>query len=270
MSASALPPALDTRRPPAPHETSLLEAPDAVALHPPDAVRALGRVLVVAPHPDDESLGCGGLLALLAAAGQAPQVAFVTDGTQSHPASRAYPAERLRAVREAEAIEALARLGLPAHAAHFLRHPDCGLPAPGTDAFAHAADQAALLLRRLRPDTLFVAWRRDPHCDHEGAWQLFRSATRLLTDAERPRWIEYPVWAWAHAATAHAPRAHEGPAWRLDVSTVLGQKRAAIHAHRSQLGLITDDPGGFTLPDRFLPLFLRPWELFLEPDDLRA
>ena len=249
---------------------SLLLAPERVPLRPPESVREWGSVLVVAPHPDDESLGCGGLLALLAAAGRAPQVAFVTDGAQSHPTSPSYPPARLRAVREAEAVDALARLGLPQSAAHFLRHPDCGLPTPGTDAFTQAAGDAAALIRRLRPDTLLVAWRRDPHCDHEGAWQLFRAAVGVLEKDERPRWTEYPVWAWAHAGTDRAPRPDEGDAWRLDVSSVLAHKRAAIDAHRSQLGLITDDPAGFTLPPDFLPLFLRPWELYLDPADTRA
>ena len=249
---------------------SILLEPERVPLRPSASVEALGRALVVAPHPDDESLGCGGLLALLAGAGLSPEVAFVTDGAQSHPNSPSYPPARLQAVREAEALDALHHLGLPAAAAHFLRHPDSGLPIRGTAAFADAVQETAALLRRLRPDTVLVAWRRDPHCDHEGAWHLFRAAVALLDAEEKPRWLEYPVWAWAHASTDRAPRASDGQAWRLDVAGVLDRKRAAIDAHRSQLGLITDDPGGFTLPADFLPLFLRPWELFIEPDAAHA
>ena len=245
---------------------SLLLAPERLPLRPPSAVASLGRVLVVAPHPDDESLGCGGLLALLAAAGQEPQVVFVTDGAGSHPNSAAYPPERLRAIREAEAVEALGRLGVPERSAHFLRHPDSALPLPGSEAFADAAQEVLAHLRRLCPDTVLVAWRRDPHCDHEDAWRLFHAAARQLEAEKRPRWIEYPVWAWKHASTDRAPCQGDGRAWRLDVSGVLDRKRDAIDAHRSQLGLITDDPDGFTLPDDFLPLFLRPWELFIEPD----
>jgi LmbE family N-acetylglucosaminyl deacetylase len=254
---------------PVPVRSALL-APERTPLSSAETVATLGTVLVAAPHPDDESLGCGGLLALLAARGLAPHAVFVTDGAQSHPNSAAYPPARLRAVREQEARGALSALGIAPDHAHFLRYPDCGLPRPGTPAFAAAAEHVAHLLRTLQPDTLLVAWRRDPHCDHEGAWHLFRAARQQLHLVHRPRWIEYPVWAWAHPNTDHAPRTDEGEQWRLDVSSVLGQKRAAIHAHRSQLGLITDDPDGFTLPRSFLPLFLRPWEWFIEPTDLDA
>ena len=67
----------------------------------------IGNALVIAPHPDDESLGCGGTIALLRQRGYSVHVLFVSDGTMSHPNSPAYPAERLRKVREAEALDAL-------------------------------------------------------------------------------------------------------------------------------------------------------------------
>ena len=244
---------------------SLLLQPETLPLRPPNAAGELGRVLVVAPHPDDESLGCGGLLALLADAGAAPLVVFVTDGSQSHPNSRTHPHERLREAREAEAAEALDRLGVGREASRFLRYPDSGLPAFETDAFADAAAGLAELLRDAAPDTLLVPWRRDPHCDHEGAWRLFRAAARRLSLGERPRWLEYPVWAWAHRSTDRAPCARDGSAWRLDITDVLDRKRAAVYAHQTQLGAITDDPEGFALGPEFVALFLRPWELFIEP-----
>jgi LmbE family N-acetylglucosaminyl deacetylase len=52
-------------------------------------------VMVLAPHPDDETLGCGGLITELTAKGRPPVVVVVTDGTGSHPASRSYPPARL-------------------------------------------------------------------------------------------------------------------------------------------------------------------------------
>ena len=109
-----------------------------------------------------------------------------------------------------------------------------------------------------------VPWRRDPHCDHEATWRLARAAVDSL---ERPvRWIEYPVWAWEHAASDVAPQPGEAEPWRLDVSSVLDRKRLAVAAHRSQTTrLIDDDPDGFVLEPQVLAHFDRPWELYLDP-----
>lgn len=246
-----------------PSPRSLLLDPERHEVRPAEAARALGRVVVLAPHADDESLGCGGLLALLAEAGVPAHVVVVTDGTKSHPNSASHPAPRLRALREAEALAAVGHLG-HAGRVEFLRHPDSGLPAEGTAAFDAAAGRLRSLLDDLRPDTLLVPWRRDPHCDHEGTWRLARARR-----AEGVRWLEYPVWAWPHAHDAAvAPHDGEAAAWRLDVSSVAERKARAVAAHRSQTtDLIGDDPDGFRLLPDVLAHFQRPWELFVEPHD---
>ncbi len=250
--------------PPVQPPPSLLAAPERHPLLPPETVARLGVVVVAAPHPDDEALGCGGLLALLAARGQAAHVLFVTDGSRSHPTSPSYPAPRLAALREGEAREAVARLGLPAGAAHFLRHPDCGLPAEGTAAWEATVADVAGLLDRLGAETVVVPWRRDPHCDHVATWGLFRDAAARL--ARAPLWLEYPVWAWPSEDPAVPPLEGEAAAWRLDVRAVLEKKNAAVAAHRSQTTrLIDDDPEGFMLSPEMLARFRVPWELYLEP-----
>ena len=80
--------------------------------------------LVLAPHPDDESLGCGGFLAECSAQGLNPFVLVLTDGVGSHPNSSAFPPARLRAVREAEGRKAVGALGLGRDQIGFLRLPD--------------------------------------------------------------------------------------------------------------------------------------------------
>ena len=239
---------------------SLLDDPERHPLRPPEAAAELGRTVVLAPHPDDESLGCGGLLALLADAGLPAHVVVVTDGTRSHPASRTHPADRLRALREAEAREAVGLLGHGARA-EFLRFPDCGLPGADDAGFDAAADRLAALVDDLRPDTLLLPWRRDPHCDHEATWALAHARRQPGV-----RWIEYPVWAWT--APDAAPREDEATAWRLDIGPALDRKLGAVAAHRSQTtDLIADDPDGFRLGPDVLAHFRRPWELYLNPHD---
>lgn len=241
--------------------SSLLVRPERHPLRSADAALSLGATAVLAPHPDDESLGCGGLLALLADAGAPTRVIVLTDGCKSHPNSAAYPADRLRDLRESEARAAVSALGLDPAAVTFLRHPDNGLPEEGSPAFDDAARQLAEAIDGV--ETVLVPWRRDPHCDHVGTWALAAAAAGQLD--EPPRWIEYPVWAWPNATTDAAPQDGEARVWRLDIRRVLERKRAAMAAHLSQTtDLIVDDPDGFTLTSDVLVHFERPWELFLE------
>jgi len=194
-------------------------------------------------------------------------VVMMTDGSRAHPNSLTHLCETLAAVREEETLDAVTALGLPPQSVHFLRYRDCGLPVPGTTAFAEATARLGGILAALRPDTVLVPWRRDPHCDHVGTWHLLQATFAGLKD--RPRWLEYPVWAWPHPESSAAPRDDEASAWRLDISSTLTRKQDAIAQHRSQLGaMIHDDPQGFTLEPQMLTYFAQPWELFIEPADV--
>jgi len=227
---------------------------------------ALGSTVIVAPHPDDETLGCGGLLALLAQSGIPTKVLLMTNGSRSHPNSLSHPYEKLAEVREGETINALTALGVSPNAATFLRYGDGELPQPCTPAFGQTIGRLRDLFTELEANTVLVPWRRDPHDDHKATWHLLRSTFAGL--AERPRWLEYPIWAWQDANNEAAPSSHEACAWRLDISSILLQKQHAIAQHRSQLGtLIHDDPEGFVLRPEMISYFVQPWELFIEPND---
>ena len=236
---------------------------DAVPLCPSETVRAWGRTLMVAPHPDDESLGCGGALALLSRAGAAVHAVFVSDGTGSHPNSVKFPAPMLRDLREREALSALSLLGVPASQAAFLRLPDGAVPGLGAPGFAEAAARLGDLLTTLLPETVLTPWRRDPHPDHRAVSQIVQAA--LGTLPAPPRVLEYPVWAWERAAPGDIPEAREARAFRLDIREVVATKRSAVDAHQSQVThLIDDDPHGFWLSPEVIAHFERPWEVYLE------
>jgi LmbE family N-acetylglucosaminyl deacetylase len=208
-----------------------------------------GGLVVVAPHPDDESLGCGGLIAAACAAGVAVRLVVVSDGVGSHPNSRRYPPAKLRALREDETREAAAALGLSTEAITFLRLPDRHVPTHGAEADA-AIDAIVAAARDVRADTLCVTWRHDPHCDHTASAQLVDAAAAGLC----ARVFAYPVWGWTLPAETEVGAMPAG--LRLDVSQHLTAKAAAIAAHRSQTtDLIDDDPDGF----RFTPEKLAPF-----------
>jgi LmbE family N-acetylglucosaminyl deacetylase len=226
-----------------------------------EAIVGRGRTLILAPHPDDESLGCGGLIAACCAVGRPPLVAILTDGTGSHPNSRAYPPERLRAVRMQEARDAVAHLGLSEERLVFLDQPDTAAAHEGP-AFDALVDT---LTARLRRDpactTLLAPWRFDPHCDHEAAAKLGAQ----VADRCGVRSVAYPVWGWTLPRDQSIP-APVTPGWRLDIADDLPAKRHAIQAHRSQYGgLIADDPTGFQLPPGLLAVFDTQFETFIQP-----
>jgi LmbE family N-acetylglucosaminyl deacetylase len=215
-------------------------------------------VLILAPHPDDESLGCGGLIAACCAAGRPPFVLVLTDGAGSHPRSVRYPPKLLRAAREKEARDAVAALGLPPHRIAFLGLPDTAAPHDGA-AFDRAVDVIVSLAQRLACTSIAAPWQHDPHCDHLAA---HRMAAVAATRAQL-RHIAYPVWGWTLPADDALDTIVAGG--RLDIAPHLPAKRRAIAAHASQHGrLVTDDPSGFTLPPSLLSVFDAPYEVFLD------
>lgn len=207
---------------------------------------AARRVLVVAPHPDDETLGCGGLIAQLVAAGSIVHTVFVTDGGASHPGSRAWPRSRLATLREREATEALEALGAGDSPRTFLRLGDADMPPVGSAAYTEARDALADILGDLRPDLVVLPWRRDPHCDHRDGWRLAREA--LCQCAQDPPILEYAIWLDELGAPGDFPIAGEVEEVRVDVGPAVTAKRSALAAHRSQISdLIDDDPTAFRL-----------------------
>jgi LmbE family N-acetylglucosaminyl deacetylase len=222
-----------------------------------DKAMGEGGFLVLAPHPDDESLACGGLVSEGCARGRAVKIVVVSDGTGSHPLSRAYPRVRLRAVREEEARRAAAALGLAPRHVEFLRLPDRFVPSRGAAAQAAIARIVALA-KQIDARALFVSWRHDPHCDHQAAYRLARAAQRELGVAL----YEYSVWG--AALPPDAPVTPVSAGFRLHIERHHARKRRAIVAHRSQTtDMIADDPTGFRLSLRDLARFAGPFEAFI-------
>ena len=225
-----------------------------------DGITGGRTVLVLAPHPDDESLGCGGLIAEACARGRPPVVAVLTDGTMSHPNSPSYPAPRLKALREEEARAAVECLGLGADRVVFLGLRDTAAPTEGPE-FLDALARLSRLIHDHDVGSILVTWEHDPHPDHVAAHRLAAEAARL----SGVRLIAYPVWGWTLPAHRCLPRGPTTGA-RLDIARHLPAKRRAIAAHASQYSpLIDDDPQAFRLSAEMLAIHDRPFEVFLFP-----
>ncbi|WP_193227717.1 PIG-L deacetylase family protein [Aureimonas psammosilenae] len=225
---------------------------------------AARRILVVAPHPDDESLGCGGLIWTLAARGAKFFTAFVTDGGASHLHSKTWPRERLAAAREAEGAEALRRLRIGDAPRAFLRLPDAGMPVPGSESHATALAEAGAIVGGFQPDLVLLPWRRDPHRDHRDSWRLFTDA--LAAKDVRPATLEYAIWLDEIGERQDHPRPDEMERLDFAVSEALAPKRDAVRAHVTQVSdLIADDPTAFRLTEATIDRLAGPVETYWRP-----
>ena len=225
----------------------------------PAALLAGRHLVVVAPHPDDESLGLGGLLAAAASEAAGTTVVFLTDGEASHVGSATYPPQRLAQVRRREAIDALGALGIPASAAHFLGLGDGRLAALDSLQVTAVVKRLGALLPDA-PTLLCVTADTDPHGDHRAAGKF----VRLLPLREATEVMHYPVWTWAVPETGLPDVAASGV--RVDIADYLAAKRRAVAAHRSQQGLVVHDAReAFVLAPEFLERFLGPTETLIWP-----
>jgi LmbE family N-acetylglucosaminyl deacetylase len=172
------------------------------------------NVLVVAPHPDDETIGCGGALCLHASRGDRVAVAFLTSGELG---LQHLPREEAWRTREAEAEAAAAVLGLAR--LKFLRYPDWFL----NEHIDEAAGALREVLEQESPQIIYAPHAREWHPDHQAALTIVRRALNNLA-VPPVELLTYEVWT---------------PLGRydrvLDITAVMTRKLQAVRCYRSQL-----------------------------------
>jgi LmbE family N-acetylglucosaminyl deacetylase len=176
---------------------------------------------VVSPHPDDETVGCGGALRLHALAGAEILVVFLTSGEAGgHGLS---PPETLR-LREAEALRAAAALGVAT--TDFWQLPDGRLSAARA-----TVERLRRLVHACAPDVVYVPHGGEQHPDHRAAARLVRRALAdPLPGTTRPRVLMFEVWT---------PLADIDEL--VDISPVIDTKLAAIRLYASQCRVLRFD-----------------------------
>lgn len=216
--------------------------------------------VVLSPHPDDETLGVGGLIRQASDVGQRVAIVTLTDGAGSHPNSSVYSAPRLIALRKQEVHDAAMLLGVSAAHLHHFDQPDAGAPSSGS-VFEQAVCDLADIVIRSEAASLFVTWGHDPHCDHSTAAALATAAVKLCAGVKL--WA-YPIWGW-HLDPDQDIQLDAAKGYRVDISREQATKAQAIAAHRSQMtDLIADDPDGFRFSPTTLAPFLGCYEYFYE------
>ena len=183
------------------------------------------RMVVVAPHPDDEILMVGGLLQHMLRLARNVLLVAVTDGTASHAGSTDWPRERLARERPRESHAALETLGLPVEPMLRLEFADGELQ-------RLQPQLAERIAQVIRPrDVVFTTWQHDGHPDHEATGHACATAAGHVGATL----IEVPVWAWhwARPGDARLPW-HRARQLVLDDAAVQ-LKQEAVKAFVSQL-----------------------------------
>lgn len=184
------------------------------------------RVCILAPHPDDEILGCGGLIQALVAQGNPVTLIAVTNGSASHPKSTQYSAQDLDHLRPLESQTALKYLKLHDHIQRIALNLPDGQVYQQQNALYLALGQV------LKADDILVAtFSQDGHPDHEGTGQV---AKKFAQDHDLICY-EVLIWAW-HWAKPNDARIPWSRAQRLDLTPIQQQqKRGAIACFKTQL-----------------------------------
>lgn len=188
-------------------------------------VAAHARLVVVAPHPDDEVLACGGLLAAHTGRGGRASVIAVTDGEASHRGTESWAPRALAAARQAESDRGLRALGVLSNEITRLTMPDGAVSRYG----GPLREALGLLLKS--DDVVVSTWRLDGHPDHEAVG----AATEDVCADVGAVCLQAPVWMWhwSSQGDARVPW-HRLRGFALD-SHACQRKRAALAMHETQL-----------------------------------
>jgi LmbE family N-acetylglucosaminyl deacetylase len=199
-------------------------------------------IILIAPHPDDETLGAGGLIAAQRRCGVDVIVVAVTDGENAYAGF-----SDLAEVRRPEQMRALERLGVTEEKTVRFGFPDSSVK-------PHLAELIERLLPLVSENThLLAPWRGDFHPDHEACG----SAAEEVADRTGARLTSYFFWAW-HLGNASLLGGLPLRSFPLSAD-IMAAKTEALSCHRSQLSHSSGEP---ILPEHLLGPARRSFEVF--------
>lgn len=184
------------------------------------------RALVIAPHPDDEMLGCGGTLLALAAHGVTVGWLIVTEMNESYGwASQAVAARQLeiKAVRES--------LGISDDHLYQLSFPPAKLD---TIPLGEVIEQISRVISEFRPSQIFVPHSQDAHSDHRICFEAVTACTKWFRNAFIKRVLSYETLSETDAAMSDV--AGFRPTVYVNISEFLQKKCDLLQIYESEMG----------------------------------
>ncbi len=215
------------------------------------------HLIVVAPHPDDETLALGGTIHDHLRSGGTCEIVAVTDGEAADELAAPGSRRTMAARRQSERAAAMVTLGAGNVQITELHLPDRHVTAHTAALTEALSDLLAQRRRHLRSYLVAAPWREDPHVDHRASGAAAAEAARLTGSAL----VETPIWGWYRSEWRR--RLPRGRTRRLPLSEeAVAAKRAALHCFVSQLEPL---PGtrGAVLPPDFLEAFAGTEEVIL-------
>jgi LmbE family N-acetylglucosaminyl deacetylase len=199
----------------------------------------MARILVVSPHPDDESIGCGGTLRKHVVEGDSVKVIFLTSGERG---GHGRSPEETRRVREQEAKDAADILGLA-------QIEFWGVPNGALTNSRRLSDRLVETITEWRPGIIYVTHDREMHPEHRVAARLVRRAVAGLSPKlDKPEVLMFEVWTPLQQMDQI-----------VDITPYVEIKMAAIRAHKSQCEVLGFD-------EAFLGLARYRGEMFSWPE----
>lgn len=211
--------------------------------------------MVFSPHQDDETFGCGGMIALKREQGIPVVVAFLTDG-QGASSAEENAQNQIIQLRKQEAVTALTILGVEPSKICFFDKPDGTLGNLQHEEKQQTIEQIAELLKKYQPEEVYVPHRKDCHRDHEATYELVKEA--IAQTGIAVELLQYPVWLfWRSPIFILLKLQDIAAAYNLSTSSVQDKKNLAISSYRSQIN---------SLPRGFIQRFLGGNEIFFKSE----
>jgi LmbE family N-acetylglucosaminyl deacetylase len=214
-----------------------------------------GAVVVFAPHPDDETLACGGTIAGEVRRGRDVHIVFMTDGGRSQSerwgTAFARAPENVARVRRREAEAAASVLGVAARNLVFLGFESLAL----VDEYEAVCAEVRAVLADLEPGEVYYPDRADSHRTHRATHDIVESCLGAIEfSGDRRRYVVWP--------DEEGNRAGKGEVIQVDVRDTLAVKTKALGEYRSQVAPFPRRPRQPVLSRSFLAHFLTSREVF--------
>ncbi len=213
------------------------------------------RILIFSPHPDDETLGCGGTIVKKWIEGYNVYVALMTDGRHSHDHTFGIDdptPQEIKTMRKQEFHNAMRILEVDEKNLNALDFEDGSLERHVEEAEQKVVD----ILSEIGPVEIYVPFRRDAKKDHEYTFKIVAASLRRI--GVSPTIYEYPIWRRKQDLAEYYGR----DVTLQDITDVLEIKAKAINAYRSQISKITPKQRSPVLEQSFLGMFLQNKEVF--------
>ncbi|MBA3921520.1 MAG: PIG-L family deacetylase [Nostocaceae cyanobacterium] len=208
--------------------------------------------MVFAPHQDDETIACGGTIALKCAREIPVQVVFLTDGRIGRPDW--IKDEDIIDYRQQEAIKALEILGVAPASIRFLKRSDGTLMQLSDTSRQQLITELAQMIQAFRPAEVYVPHKHDRHLDHEATYNLVQAA--IAVSGVQVELFQYPVWIlWQSPMNSNLKLTEISGSHRVFIGEAHERKNRAIAVYKSQIN---------SLPQGFLNRFRSNYEIFIK------